>query len=132
MLPTMTPKRAFWEAVATVCFPSLLFWGFVAYLLRAKVDAEAWPIYLVLVILPFPLCIPLYRRYLKGPQAQSLRSRRFYVRWAIFFGIGAFLYAVPLLRHHGKGDSWVPLLITIIWLGLCVGQVIRAVRTKPA
>jgi hypothetical protein len=130
MLPTMTPKRAFWEAVATVCVPSLLFWGSFAYLLRAKVDAEAWPIYLVLVILPFPVCIPLYRRYLKGPQAQSPRSRQSYVRSAVFFAILSFCYLFPLLRHGWKRDIWL-LLTTIIYLGMFIFQVICAVRTKP-
>lgn len=132
MLATMTLKRAFWEAVATVCVPSLLIWIFVAYLLRAKVDAEAWPIYLVLVILPFPLCIPVYRYYLKGTQFRRPRTRRSYVVSAIFFGILSFDYSLRLLLHHGSGDSWFPLLSAIGWLGLCIDQVIRAVRTKPA
>ena len=46
----VTPKRAFWEAFATVCLPSLILWTiFVYWFLCRKLNlpyAEALPIYL--------------------------------------------------------------------------------------
>lgn len=87
----MTPKRALWEAFATVCLPSLILWTFFAYLLRTKLNlpyAEALPIYLFLAILPMPLAVPVYRRYLKGaPRKANTPSPKASIALAVLFAV---------------------------------------------
>jgi len=60
----MTSRRAFWEALATVCAPSLVIWGVLFYLLRPPEDE--WIIFLIGFALPLPLFFPLYSRYRRG------------------------------------------------------------------
>ena len=106
----MTPKRAFWEAFATVCLPSLILWTVFAYLLRSKLNlpyAKALPIYLFLAILPMPLAFPVYRRYLRGaPRDSKTLSPKLNIALAIFFAVVGILHAAELprlLRSHKSG-----------------------------
>jgi hypothetical protein len=98
----VTPKRAFWEAFATVCLPSLVLWTIFAYLLRVKVNlsyAEALPIYLFLALLPMPLAFPLYRRYLKGtPRNTKTLSPKANLVLAILFAVAGLTSATALLE----------------------------------
>lgn len=134
----MTPKRAFWEAFATVCLPSLIVWTILAYLLRSKLNlpyAEALPIYLFLAILPMPLAFPLYRRYLKGTSrcAKTL-SPRLSIAMAILFAVVAIVHAIQvpeLLRSHKNlWDVVFHAAIATVWLIMSIEYFRRASRSS--
>ena len=133
----VTPKRAFWEAFATVCLPSLLLWTVFAYFLRSKLDlpyAEALPIYLFLAILPMPLAILVYRRYLsETPRKAKKLSPKLNITLAICFAVAGILNGADLprlIRSHKSGWEVVfHAAITTLWLIISIEYVRRA-RTK--
>ena len=135
----MTSKRAFWEAFATVCLPSLLLWSVFAYLLRSKLNlpyAEALPIYLFLAILPMPLAFPVYRRYLRGgPRNTKTLSPKLNIALAILFAVVGILHAAELprlLRSHKNGwDVVFHAAIATAWLIMSIEYVRRAATKLP-
>ena len=135
----MTPKRAFWEAFATVCLPSLILWTIFAYLLRTKLNlpyAEALPIYLFLAILPMPLAFPVYRRYLKdAPRNAKTLSPKASIALAILFAVVGAMHAVELPRllrsHKDVWDVVFHAVIATVWLAMSVEYVRRATRKQP-
>ena len=135
----VTPKRAFWEAFATVCLPSLLLWSVFAYLLRSKLNlpyAEALPIYLFLAVLPMPLAFPVYRRYLRcGPRNTKTLSPKLNIALAIFFAVVGILHAAQLprlLRSHKNGwDVVFHAAIATGWLSMSIEYVRRAATKQP-
>ena len=135
----MTPKRAFWEAFATVCLPSLIMWTIIAYFLRLKLNlpyGDALPIYLFLAILPMPLAFPLYRRYLKGTSRAKNLSPRVSIGLAILFAFVATVHAIQipeLVRSHR--DSWDLVFhvgISVVWLIMSIEYFRRASKNQPA
>ena len=133
----MTPRRAFWEAFATVCLPSVVVWSILAYVLRAKLNpyGEVLPIYLFLAVLPMPLFFPLYRRYLKGtPRSSNVGSAGLRVVLGILFAFVAIIHAMQipaLLRGHGsRWDLVFQAGITGIWFLLSIDYFRRA-RKQP-
>ena len=135
----MTPKRAFWEAFATVCLPSLILWTIFAYLLRTKLNlpyAESLPIYLFLAILPMPLAFPVYRRYLKDtPRNAKTLSPKASIALAILFAVVGAMHAVELPRllrsHKDVWDVVFHVAIATVWLAMSVEYARRAVRKQP-
>jgi ABC-type transport system involved in cytochrome c biogenesis permease subunit len=135
----LTPKRAFWEAFATVCLPSLVLWTFFAYFLRWKLNfpyAEAMPICLFLALLPMPLAFPVYRRYLKGtPRRTKTLSPRINITLAILFAVVGIMRAaeLPELLHSRKNVSDVVFHVAIatVWLAMSVEYVRRATKKQP-
>jgi ABC-type transport system involved in cytochrome c biogenesis permease subunit len=135
----VTPKRAFWEAFATVCLPSLILWTILAYILRSKLSlpyAEALPIYLFLAMLPMPLAFPLYRRYLRGaPRNTKTLSPRLNLAMAFLFAVVGIMHTteIPgLLRSHKNvRDVVFHVAIATVWLIMSVGYVRRATRKQP-
>ena len=136
----MTPKRAFWEAFATVCLPSLILWTIFAYLLRTKLNlpyADALPIYLFLAILPMPLAFPVYRRYLKdAPRNAKTLSPKASIALAILFAVVGVMHAVELPRllrsHKDVWDVVFHVVITTVWIAMSVDYVRRATRKQPS
>lgn len=131
----MNQKRAFREALLTVCVPSLAVWLVVAFALdkRGKVPyAEGLPVYLFLFFLPFPLIYPIYRRYLKGPQPPTPHSRRYHLVWATLCGamsIFSIATALPAFRHHkGLGD-WSQLAFALFWVSTLIDHLYSVART---
>jgi hypothetical protein len=135
----VTPNRAFWEAFATVCLPSLVFWTIVAYLLRAKLNlpiAEALPIYLFLAILPMPLALPVYRRHLKGtPRSTKTLSPKVSIALAILFAVVGLMHAIELPElirsHRNIWDVVFHTAIAVVWLTMSVEYVRRAKKKPP-
>jgi hypothetical protein len=134
----MTPKRAFWEAFATVCLPSLIVWTVLAYLLRSKLSlpyADALPIYLFLAILPMPLAFPIYRRYLKGTsRGVKTLSPRLNIALAILFAVVAIMHVIqiPELLRSRK-DFWdlmFHIAIATLWLIMSIEYSRRATRSS--
>jgi hypothetical protein len=112
-------------------------WVVIAFVLnrQGKVSyAEGFPIYLFLFLLPFPLIYPIYRRYLKGPQPPTARSRRYHVVWAALCGIMSIFSiatALPAFRHHkGLGD-WSELAMALFWVSMCIDHLYSASKTEP-
>ena len=66
----MNPKRAFWDAFATVLVASVLAWGWLFYLLRGRVGHESVPIFVFLAALSLFLVFPVYYRYRKGTPSE--------------------------------------------------------------
>ena len=136
----MTPKRAFWEAFATVCLPSLILWTIVAYFLRTKLNLpydEALPIYLFLAILPMPLAFPVYRRYLKGtPRDTKTLSPKANIALAVLFAVVGILHAAELpglLRSHKNvWDVVFHVAIATVWLAMSIDYVRRAARKQAS
>jgi hypothetical protein len=136
----VTPKRALWEAIATVCLPSLILWTIFAYVLRTKLNlgyGEALPVYLFLAILPMPLVFPVYRRYLKGnPRDTKTLSPKASIALATLFAVVGIMHAVEipkLLRGHK--DVWDVVfhaVIATVWLLISVDYLRRATTKKPA
>jgi ABC-type transport system involved in cytochrome c biogenesis permease subunit len=130
----VTPKRAFLEAFATVCLPSLILWTILAYFLRSKLNlpyTQALPIYLFCAILPMPLAFPLYRRYLKGdPRDTRTQSPKVNIALAALFAFVGIMHVVQLpslLRSHK--DVWdvvFHVALATLWLGMSVGYARRA------
>jgi hypothetical protein len=132
----MTPKRAFWEAFATVCLPSLVLWTLFAYFLGTKLNlpyADVLPIYLFLAILPMPLAFPVYRRYLKDTPRNTKRlSPRVNIALAILFTAVGAMHATELpkiLRSHK--NIWDVIFhagIATVWFAAGIQYVRRALK----
>ena len=129
----MTPNRAFWEAVATVCLPSFVCWSILAYVLNVKAGmplGEALPFYLFFAVFPLPLIYPIYRRYLKGPQPRKTHSRRYHVVWAVLYTAVAIAYVLPnLLRHNRKLGWWSEIAMAAFWMVMGIDHILRAAKT---
>lgn len=132
----VTPNRAFWEAVATVCLPSLISWSILAYVLKAKAGmplGEALPIYLFLAVFPLPLIYPIYRRYLKGPQPRKTHSRAYHVVWGVLYAAVAIAYVMPtLLDHKRRLGWWSQVAMAAFWIVMGIDHLIRAAKTPEA
>jgi len=134
----VTPKRAFWEAFATVCLPSLVLWTILAYWLRSMLDfsyAETLLLCLFFALLPMPLAFPLYHRYLTGtPRTPEVRSPRRHIAFAILFAVIAIMHAaeVPgLIRSHKNGwDVVFHIGIATVWLSMSIDYVRRVARKQ--
>ena len=136
----MTAKRAFWEAFATVCLPSLILWTIFAYFMRTKLNLpydEALPIYLFLAILPMPLAFPVYRRYLKGaPRNTKTLSPRVNIALAMLFAVVGIMHVAELPRllrnHKDVWDVVFQVAIATVWLATSVEYVRRGTRKQPS
>jgi len=111
-------------------------WLVIAFVLdwQGKVSyAEGFFVYLLLFLLPFPLIYPVYRRYLKGPQPPTPRSRRYHLVWATMCGvmsIFSFATELPAFRHS-KGLDWFQLAMALYWVSMCIHHLYSASRTEP-
>src|SRR4051812_8686834 len=102
---TMTPNRAFWEAVATVCIPILVVWGGLLYLLRTNARPDEWPLYVIFIALPLPLIFPIYKRYLRGPSTGRERSpKTHFVAGIASAALGSSYIGITLTRHRDTSD----------------------------
>jgi hypothetical protein len=127
----MTPRRAFWEAVATVCIPTLAVWGVLLYLVRTNARSDEWPLYVIFIALPLPLIFPIYRRYLRGPVAGKERSPRIRLFAAAASTVLGSAYIVSTLhRHRDTTDLVIHLVMGTAWLLIAGDNLRRAVRSK--
>lgn len=132
----MNQKRALREAFLTVCLPSLAVWLVIAFVLdwQGWVSfGEGFPAYLLLFLLPFPVIYPIYRRYLKRPQAKTPGSRRYHLWWAAGCGVmSIFSIATALLafrQHKGLGD-WSQIAQSLFWVAMCIDHLHSASKTE--
>jgi hypothetical protein len=127
----MTPRQAFWEAVATVCIPTLAIWGVLLYLVRTNARSAEWPLYVIFIALPLPLIFPIYRRYLRGPVAGKEGSPRIrFVTAAASAVLGSAYIVSTLLRHRDTSDLVIHLVMGIAWLLIAGENLRRAMRSK--
>src|ERR1700722_16149852 len=127
----MTPRRAFWEAVATVCIPTLGIWGVLLYLVRENARSDEWPFYVIFVALPLPLIFPIYRRYLRGPAAGAEKSPRIRFVTAAGSGVLGSAYIVSALhRHKDASDLVIHLVMGTAWLLISADNFRRAMSSK--
>jgi len=97
----MTPGKAFWHAVATVGAAVLIVCMPAAYFL--KLDTEAWLVFLLFMLVPALLLLPLiYHRYMQGPKRRQF-TRRQHLVFTILFGALAVAYLVSNIRGSSKG-----------------------------
>lgn len=111
-------------------------WLLIAFVLdwQGKVSyAEGLPVYLFLFLLPFPLIYPIYRRYLKGPQTLTPRSRRYHLVWAALCGamsIFCIATALAAFRHHKRLGDWSQLALALFWASVCIDHLHSASKTE--
>src|SRR5690349_8643129 len=81
----MTATRALWHALATVGAGVAIVCLFAVFFLKS--DTEAWLIFLVIVLVPALLLLPVvYHNYMKGPKRRRF-TRRQNLAFAIMFGV---------------------------------------------
>ena len=128
----MTPRRALWEAVATVCIPPILIWGFLLYVIRANARADEWPVYIVFVALPLPLIHPVYKRYLCGRRANEENPRALFITAFGFFIVGALNIASGALSLRDRWHTAYQLFLGILWLLLSAERLRRWTMVRRA
>jgi len=127
----MTPRRAFWEAVATVCIPTLVIWGVLLYLVRINARSDEWPLYVIFIVLPLPLIFPIYKRYLRGPKPQNEGTPRTNFIAAIASAILGFSYVIFSSAHHrDREDLVIHLVMGAAWLLIAGEKFRRGVKAK--
>jgi hypothetical protein len=134
----MTPRRAFWQAIATVALPSAVFWGVVfLYELNARTASEGWvsllSVCVILFALPLPLAIPIYKRYRKGAhRVGRIKSPRYHVFLAALFGILSGGYAIDLLHARDRWQLLFKITLSVTMLLGCVTQIRYAIKAIKA
>jgi hypothetical protein len=128
----MTPRRAFWEALATVGIPSFVIWGTTLYSIRTNANPDEWPLYLIFVGLPLLLFFPIYKRYKKGVRyVVDSRTRGYHVKCATLYAALSVLYAVIALRVHRNGwDLVIYLTFAAAWLLTSADHIRRAAKSR--
>jgi hypothetical protein len=130
----MTPRQAFWQAIATVALPSAVFWGIVfLYELNARTASESWVLLLVVCVilfaLPLPLAIPIYHRYRKDVQRVStVKSPRHHVFLAALFAVLSAGYAMDLLHARDRWQLLFKITLCVTMLLGCVMQIRYAIQ----
>jgi hypothetical protein len=127
----MSPSRAFWEAVATVCIPTLVIWGVLLYVIRTNARSDEWPLYMIFIALPLPLIFPVYRRYLQRPGARNDGSPKANFIAAIASTVLGLSYVVSTLLHHrDNSDLVIKLVMGVSWLLIAGVRFRRGVRVR--
>ena len=129
----MSPSRAFWEAVATVCIPTLVIWGVLLYVIRTNARSDEWPLYVIFIALPLPLIFPIYKRYLRGPGVRNDGSPKANFVAAIASAVLGLSYIVSTLLHHrANSDLVIKLVMGISWLLIAGVRFRRGVRVRKS
>jgi len=129
----MTPRRAFWEATVTICVPTLVIWGALLYLIRARLSWDDVPLLLIFIALPLPLIIPIYKRYLRGTSTTKLRTPRFHYIFATLSAVLGSVYIIDTMLHHrNRIDLATKLIMGIAWILIGVDHVRRAAQARKA
>jgi hypothetical protein len=129
----MSPRRAFWEAVATVCIPTLAIWGVLFYVVRTSARSDEWPLHVIFIALPLPLIFPIYRRYLRGPSVRNDGSPKTNFIAAIASAALGSSYVVSTLLHHRDSSGLVlKLVIGIGWLLIAGEKFRRGIRARKS
>jgi hypothetical protein len=127
----MNPRRAFWEAVATVCIPTLVIWGVLLFFLRTNARSDEWPLYAVFIALPLPLIFPVYKRYLRGPKTRSEGTPRSHFIAACVSASLGFAYVVFTLAHHRDTEDLVfHLALGFGWLLIGAERLRRGIKAR--
>jgi drug/metabolite transporter (DMT)-like permease len=126
----MTDGRAFWEAVATVCVPSVVIWSVLFYLAKLDVHAGEWVLWLIFFLLPLPLIFPIYNRYRKGDRRGTKpRTRRYHFLMAFLTTVVSLFYAIASLhQHRDKWDLFFRMALSAGWLLIGGGHIRRALK----
>lgn len=129
----MSPRRALWEAVATVCIPTLIIWGVLLYVVRTSARSDEWPLYVIFIALPLPLIYPIYKRYLRGPTVRNEGKPRTHFIAAIASAVLGFSYVVlTLLHHRDKSDLVLNLVMGTAWLLIAAEKIRRGIHARKS
>jgi hypothetical protein len=129
----MNPRRAFWEAVATVCIPTLVIWGVLLYFVRTNARSDEWPLYVVFIVLPLPLIFPVYKRYLRGPGTPNGGTPRSHFIAATVSASLGFAYVIFKLAHHRDTEDLVfHVVLGIGWLLIGGERLRRGIRARKS
>lgn len=127
----MNPRQALWEAVATVCIPTLVIWGVLLYFVRISARPDEWPMYVVFIALPLPLIFPVYKRYLRGPRSQKEGTPRSHFIAAFASASIGFAYVVFTLVHHTDTTDLVfHIVLGFAWLLIGAERLRRGVKAR--
>jgi hypothetical protein len=129
----MNPRRAFWEAVATVCIPTLVIWGVLLYFVRTNARSDEWPLYVFFIVLPLPLIFPVYKRYLRGPKTRNEGTpRSHFVSAGVSASLGFAYVVFTLARHRDTEDLVFHLVLGICWLLIGAERLRRGIRARKS
>jgi hypothetical protein len=128
-MPEMTSQKALRHAVATVGSAVLIVCALATYFLRA--DTEMWLIFLVMILVPALLLLPLvYRRYMQGPRRPQL-TRRQHITRTIMFGSLSIAYVAASVIDPTK--SWRSVHTWIFggaWMLMAIDHLRRAFKPR--
>lgn len=126
----MSPRRALWEAVATVGIPSLFIWGVLFYFLGKNSGSDERAFWIVFMVLPLPLIYPVYKRYLRGERIAREESPRTHFIGAVIFAVLGFSYIISALHHRDKPDLIFNLSIGICWVLIACDRIRRGMKAR--
>jgi len=128
----MTPRRAFWDAFATVIIASMLVWGWIFYSLRGRLGLESLPVFVFLMALSLFLVFPVYYRYRKGtPSERESGSSRLRVAAMTVFAVDSLLLFGSSIGQTGWRQTF-HLLGALISLLLAVDYFRRWRRARAS
>ncbi len=133
----MTPRRALWEAVVTVCMPSVVIWALIMYFFPGGVRADELPLFVFFIALPLPF-IPLvakhYRDVDKPRREPTWRSHIIGIIISVVglaaFSVGSANALVNREGTWGLVSAWAYVFFFLYWLGSDIRGAARA-RRKP-
>ncbi len=129
-LPGLPPKRAFWEALATVGIPSLLISSVLLYWVGFRV--EEWLVYVIVFFVPVVLLLPVvFIRYFNGVEPRKLSWRQHAIR-AIVCGSMAVCFASISFWEWHDGMRIRPTwpIIALSWLVIAADHLRQARKAE--
>lgn len=111
--------------------PTVIIWGTLLCLLRTRVEAEDWGIFVLPALLPLFLIAPVYQRYLSGRQPLKTRTPRYHFIVAALSAALGVLYLIDhSLHHRGSVDLLIHVVIGIGWIVVAVDHIRRARKAR--
>jgi len=131
-LPGLPPKRAFWEALATVGIPSLLISSVVLYWVGFR--ADEWLIYAVVFFVPVVLLLPVvFIRYLNGVKPRKLTQRQHIIRTIVCGSMAACFAGISFWEWHDgmrMRPTWP--IMALAWLVIAADHLRNARKAEDA
>lgn len=135
----MTPRRAFWEALATVLLPSVVIWGVLLCIVyEQSPQPDQIGSYLLFffffALLPFPLAFPIYRRYRDGVSIQqqaNLRTPGQQFVLAAVFAVAGVAYLIDAVSYHrNRWDLLFKVTMVVFWFLMAANHARSGVKAR--
>jgi uncharacterized membrane protein YhaH (DUF805 family) len=133
----MTPRRAFWEAVATVLIPSFVIWGAVLCVIYAQhpepSDVDSFLLFFVLfaLLLPAPVIVLIYWRYRAGKrQSKPCSPQQHFVLSILFALVGTIFIIDTISRHPHKWELVSDVAMTVLWFSMAAKDLRSGLKSR--